>query len=282
MKKLFAKTAAKTWSKVAQTRELDRKSSPATPRPIEVAVFRRYLKKITPEKRDLKMLILGATPELRDLGIALGYEVLAADFSMDMINVLTSVMKYQGHQRNLIIKGNWLEMDRFFKQGIFDVIMGDAPFNNVLPKDYRKLFLIVKELLKPEGCLIIRQMVVEFSSVKEAEEIERMGQQKRMDWIELFFSIYLGSSKNRIWYSRKTKLVDISKFSYWVENHISEVKSPVKELYKKMVGKMRKGAYHSVLPRKELENLIKKYFAIIKIEKPLNLGLTPIYLLRKK
>lgn len=137
----------------------------------EAKKYKGWLKEISKNKKPLKALVLGATPELRDVLFELGYQVYCIDINLDMFLAMDELMDKK-NPGEVLIKANWLKNP--LAGAFFDVILGDAVLPNI-PWDQRKNFLIeIKRLLKPKGIFLTRAFYVpdkkRFSSVEEIFE----------------------------------------------------------------------------------------------------------------
>lgn len=277
--KKFTKLQLKAWGRVAQDREFNRLESPAAPQPKEVAVYRTYLKKILKGKKGARVLVLGATPELRDLPLSMGCQVVAVDFNWDMIGTLSSVMKYKNHKNEIVVKGDWFSMP--LEDNNFDVILADASLNNVVAKDYDRLLKIVKGFLKRNGYFLTRQMLVATTKEdKPKEEIIKQYKKVKATWIDLLLSLLLACSELTKWCNREAQEGSAQKFYEWTGVQ-SRKPGPARKEFKKMYSKFRIGTW-SFVTKDRFESLLKKYFKIVELKSPAGLGWTPIYLLKRK
>ncbi|MFH1850700.1 MAG: class I SAM-dependent methyltransferase [archaeon] len=107
-----------------------------------------------PSKR---ILLLGATPEIRESLAVLNCHVTCIDINKEMISAMNSVMKTTNPNEN-IINENWLENS--LSDGYFDIVIGDAVLPNVAWEDRDRLLLEVKRVLRPHGLFITRAFCV--------------------------------------------------------------------------------------------------------------------------
>ena len=66
---------------------------PARPAKEDIIIYRRFFNQYKNKNGKTKLLILGATPELRDLAASLKFDVTVADFNIEMIRALTPLRK---------------------------------------------------------------------------------------------------------------------------------------------------------------------------------------------
>jgi ubiquinone/menaquinone biosynthesis C-methylase UbiE len=136
--------------------------------PQEVKQYRNWLKKINKNKKPLKGLVLGATPELRDALVDFGYSVYSIDINLDMFLAMEELLKNK-NPNEVLLKTNWLNSP--LKDNYFDVIVGDAVLPNIPWEERKPLLSEVKRLLKPKGIFITRAFCVPdkkpFANVEE-------------------------------------------------------------------------------------------------------------------
>ncbi len=96
-----------------------------------------------------KALVLGATPEIRDLLAKLKFKVTLLDISLPMVRAMTFLKKTRNKEK--IVIGNWLKA-RFNEK--YDLVIGDSVINNLLPGQYTKFFKQVQRFLKNDGIFI--------------------------------------------------------------------------------------------------------------------------------
>ncbi len=135
------------WSRLAPPLRPDREV---------VAAFRQAL-----GPRAGKVLLLGVTPELADIGD----DVTAVDRSQPMIDYI-----WPGDTpRRRARCGDWLSIG--FADGAFDGVVGDGVLNFPRYADgTRALFAAIRRVLRPGGCFVCRL----FASPEETEPLERI------------------------------------------------------------------------------------------------------------
>ena len=104
-------------------------------------------------KRRLKVLVLGATPEFRDMLALKGHEITLLDILEPMHGAMTSIMRYKPKYEKLVI-GNWLNADKVLENNYYDAVFCDRPFDNIKFKDYDKFILAVKNILNKNGMIL--------------------------------------------------------------------------------------------------------------------------------
>jgi cyclopropane fatty-acyl-phospholipid synthase-like methyltransferase len=130
----------------------------------------------------MTVLLLGSTPEYRDILIEKDCSVLIVDNNKDNYHAMTMLMTRSPTQENFICE-SWLDIDWMAQK--FDVILGDHVIN-LLPKEQWPHFLqSLKKLLNPNGKLIQRVITKPESYEKNVETLARDTAETEG---ELFFS----------------------------------------------------------------------------------------------
>lgn len=171
------------------TSRAKRKASSA-PRQRDLKVYEFYLKQAVKGKKNIKVLVLGATPELRDLSLKYNYETVSADISWPNIAAMQSVLKNKNHPHDIIIKCDWLKLDQILKGNYFDVILADASLNNITPQNHAPLMRIMAKLLKKQGCLITRNFSFDkFLQKQQLSFFQTAYQKEQINWVEFFLAL---------------------------------------------------------------------------------------------
>lgn len=131
---------------------------PGRPSKSAIAEYRRHLKTAKQGlKRKPRVLIFGATPELRDVAYEEKYEVTFIDLNLEMILAMTSIMKHKNPEE-IAVCGNWCDLP--FQNHYFDAALGDIVLSNV-PGELQDTFLKeTQRVLKPQGYFISKIEVV--------------------------------------------------------------------------------------------------------------------------
>lgn len=105
------------------------------------------------------VLVLGATPELRNIALELGCKVLSMDINLEMISKREKNVTTKDHDRDVVARSNWLQ-PWFVKEHFFKAVIGDTCFTNLPYPQMIELFGIIKRLLQKEGVIIVRHAVL--------------------------------------------------------------------------------------------------------------------------
>ena len=136
------------------------KRGPGTSAPIEeeLEIYEEFFKIAIGNKKKTRNLVLGGTPELRDLALKYGSETIAVDISPKLLLALTNVMEHKNEDNNKFMIGDWLDMGKFLQRNSFDIILADLSINNIPFEKWESLFNTLKKLLKKKGYFIIRHI----------------------------------------------------------------------------------------------------------------------------
>ena len=270
----------KSWSKDAKTRG-DRKTTATAPIGNQLALYKKCLKKALGKRiKNSLVLVLGATPEVRNLALNLGCRVLAADINYDMLFNLESNIKDHGNMRNMVLRTNWLELDKYLKNNNFDAVIGDGVTGQLDPPGIVKLIENVKNLLKPGGYFITRIDVYlpEYPITPFAELLDEY-RNKKLDFLTFGTKALLYSDYSKKLYNKKTGLMSTYKLwnifndlfkqgviskkedDFFQERKVSQTHYmlPKSLLYRKMLGK-----YFKEIPLKQINEVWPTYMGRVK------------------
>lgn len=251
---------AKTWGKNI--------TPPSIPCKAQIKIWDEILKKIIKEKKKPRALILGATPEIRDLCLKNNFETITCDVNPDMIEGMKYLMKCKDYSQEKTIVIDWLKMK--LPKDSLDVIIGDAFLNQLSnAKDVEKLIKNISHLLKPRGLLLMRE-VVRLSSKPV------VGGEK--DWVR-YFKKYEKGELNRLdlysFYKYQSEIPPYKKSPTIVDCvfTLDKLKKLNKQenIFKDYILWLEKALGGISKPmlifiKKDLENLLKKYFKLLKVK----------------
>jgi len=125
--------------------------SPWRPSKKEVLFFKNFIKKLLKQRKHLEVLILGSTPEWRDMLSALpGIKVTLIDLNLTAKRGMDRLCRV-GRKKEKLVVGDWLKMDKILPHNYFDVVMNDEGFENVDVKKHDLMYRNIAEVLKPDG-----------------------------------------------------------------------------------------------------------------------------------
>lgn len=236
---------------------------PARPCPGQIEIWKKIIKEKVKGIENPKVLILGSTPELRDICAKYKLETIVCDISSNMIKAMDKLVKYKNPKEKKVIC-NWLNTD--FKKESFDLILGDASLNQLLGKNnLKKLLAKLKDLLKPNGHILLRE-VVRLSLkplIKGKEWIKwfEKYRKKKISKIELYMYLKYLSDANP--FPKSPSIVDWAPVFKKLTPLHKQAKVP-KDFYlwcKKVFGSKQHKRLLIFL-KKDLEKLLRKYFKL--------------------
>jgi hypothetical protein len=128
-------------------------TSPFRPSGGDIKNYEGILRRIN---RKEKVLILGATPELRDVVAKMDFDVTIADFSLPMVKGMLSFALYKEKYRERWVIADWLKLEKILKPAAFGIILGDLVLRNIEPLLQKKFLKIISDLLDSQGFFITR------------------------------------------------------------------------------------------------------------------------------
>ncbi|MFA4881080.1 MAG: class I SAM-dependent methyltransferase [Candidatus Doudnabacteria bacterium] len=267
-------TQVQTWQKIA--RNWANFTAPSRPSLGDCKVYELWTKRTLSTLRSPNILVLGVTPEIRNLlfkySLTQDAKVYLADINKGMFRAMRAFLNFN-NPNEYFKPCNWLKMP--FQREFFDFIIGDLVITNLALKDKEKFLKEIKRLLKEEGRFVTRILVYKenrnrnFNLSQVLNQYFQQYQKAQLslrDTLGYFYSAivqetYYLNEKGE--YSLKYLIADFEKLR-------KEIKDPLKKIF---LGKFLKD-YHSVLDDKVWvgmtqpahERLVKKHFQIEKIE----------------
>ncbi|MBU1694253.1 MAG: hypothetical protein KJ726_09105 [Verrucomicrobia bacterium] len=113
-------------------------------------VYDRWIAR-TAERRGARMLILGSTPELRDLALAHGLVPVSCDHSPVIWESMKALMTQRGPEEFLQV--NWLEIPEAHP---YDLVAGDGSLVMLRPDQIEPMLLKIAKLLAPTGAALLK------------------------------------------------------------------------------------------------------------------------------
>jgi spermidine synthase len=122
----------------------------------ELSVFEKYLGSLTRQRKDARILIMGSSPELRELAARANVHATVVANDLEVIERTTKLMRKRNKNEE------WLEGDILIlpiRKGSFDMIFGDHVLSDVSPFNKEKFYERMREILKSDGSVVIRSLV---------------------------------------------------------------------------------------------------------------------------
>lgn len=221
---------------------------PARPNPSEIAILASYIK---PQQ---KVLILGSTPEYRDLCASKDANVTVVDYDKTTYQSLSKLMKHSSSQETFI-HADWLSVNLAPE---YDVILGDHAINLIVKDKLPQLFQNMHQALKNENSRWITR-VITFEGLKKQtlEDILKNYRQHCQNqdffscttydiykqYLEKDYSVSLGNVWDQLHTSYLNGIMSAEEFSVYDELGIK--------------GSAGKGFFY---PKAEIEKLLFQYF----------------------
>ncbi len=123
---------------------------PIRPSADENRFYEHYVEEIS-KRRDPQMLILGATPDFRDMAIKRGIKPVSADLSRPVFDAMKDWMQEDGQEE--FLQGSWLEMP---EDRNFDLVIADCALNMLFKDALIPYFEKISKVLKDDGLFVQR------------------------------------------------------------------------------------------------------------------------------
>ncbi|MFA5050581.1 MAG: class I SAM-dependent methyltransferase [Patescibacteria group bacterium] len=254
---------------------------PNRPSKSECQIIEKF---IAQHKKPAKILILGGTPEFRDLVHRQKAEVTCVDISLDMLMAMTKWVKYQKNaDKETWIKAGWLTMP--VAQNYYDFVLGDFVICNIPIKLQPKFLAKIREVLKPGGCFITRHLFPIFPK-KSIQEFINLVIKKKFNQESISEFAYGGLFV--VWKAKdsstSTDGISSALKKSWQDEKNAARKKQIAKLIKIFHQQWPLGKTWWTLPEKEGEKMMKKYFKISAVKYGTDhpfVHQCPIYFLKK-
>lgn len=267
----------KWWKKVAP---------PVRPSKADLRIYEEFLTKAIKNKKKPKILVLGATPEMRDLGHKFNAEITVCDLSIEMIIATSQLMQYKNNvEKEIWTRANWVTVP--LQHNHYDIILGDGVTTNISWSEAKQWWKHLTELLKPNGVFITRAFFVDSKIAAKKIAITLIKKIFKKQNISKIDLASLNLALQLLNYNSKTKTVSTSNFKTLFFNYSKKFSLPQKKankIYRKLI-KIYPPKPIKVwrVPNKEqTENEAKRYFRIVKeLSAPSMPNSLSIYFLKK-
>jgi hypothetical protein len=240
------------------------------PSPGEVKIFERLFKKILKERGKLKVLILGMTPELRDIALKNRVNLTSVDISLEMIIATQDLISFP-NEKETLIRDNWLTVP--LAENYYDLAFADTAINMLGLQEWEKFLGKMKKHLKSDGYFLQRVVILpkDFKGCSYKEALERYRKEKDKAQA-LYYNVLAGLNDPDVWDKKSGKYITgevsrkfmkLLKKGEMTEEEFKAIKSP----NDKMV---------LIWPSEEFFlNLLKKHFSLITREVASDFKLCP-------
>lgn len=123
---------------------------PSRPTCSELNVYLKYIRELQySQKRKLKMLVLGSTPEFRDLGFEESMDVTVIDCNVDYHNTINREIHHKtALAREHFLNQRWQDLD---VPNAYDIIIGDLVIGNLASEELENFIERVSKSLTNGG-----------------------------------------------------------------------------------------------------------------------------------
>jgi len=274
-------------------------TDPGRPSRDDIRNYDKLLKKALKNRRDPNILVLGSTPEIRDLlykfSLLQNAKIVCVDMTRDMYMAMSELV-YARNPRERFVLGNWVDVK--FRQK-FDAIIGDYVNSNIGKEHKEKYFNNLLSALKPDGYFITRDVyilnIVKINSVADVFNKHlikvikgEISLKQSSMWIfdRLLWASWFETDDEKA--SVDAYESEIAEFGKKLDGASGEERL-MKAIYDGFIEVYRsfKGKYWTFYPKAKHEAMLKKFFTIeeTRHSNDYDRALTknsPIYLLKKK
>ena len=160
---------------------------PWRPTDKEIDIYEDYLLKAVKNIKKPKMLILGATPELRDLTAKHKIATTIVDINPNMVAAMASILEISdGREKKLI--ANWLEIPLPAHQ--FDAILCDHGMHWIFFDEWDKFLKDKNRLLKKGGYFINSYVTVDKNEIMNVDDIVKVFKNNKFTREDKFYYVY--------------------------------------------------------------------------------------------
>jgi len=117
----------------------------------EIKFWEKKVKEIA-KRKNPKVLVLGATPEIRDMLAKYKLDVTLIDLDLQVKRAMDRLRKRKNKKEELV-RANWLKMP--LPSNYFDMVIGDGNFENIALKDHNCFYKNIWRVVKPDGYVLM-------------------------------------------------------------------------------------------------------------------------------
>lgn len=248
----------------AHKRIVNRRNYPGAPCAAP-GILKKYEELIDKSLKGIKdpwVLILGSTPETREMILKRGYNLVTIDIGKEMIELANKFITTNQEKEEVIV-ADWLEMPLF--DNYFDLIIGDGVFNNVLFADCDKFAQNIIRVSKKDAKVIFREAVINPQrAVKSIRELIRNYRKSKNHWFDLFFDLLFYCDEKHCWYQADKMENRLEEMYKQIDNYFKEGIINKTELND--LNNLRSKIIHTFLTRPVFERFLKKYFKLLPVK----------------
>lgn len=226
MKQTKFKGHRKIWSKWAGLWE--KFTEPGRPSQDDIRNYNKLLIRELKNKKNPEILVLGSTPEIRDLlfkySLLQNANITCSDMTREMYEAMSELVNNK-NKKEKFVSGNWVDM-KFNRK--FDVVTGDYVNSNISTEYKDRYYKNILSLLKNSGCFITRDAII----TKEC----------RINSVDELFNKYIQKIKNEEITIKQsaTWIGDRLLWASWFENSEKDNKVSLKFFWPEILSLGRK------------------------------------------
>lgn len=218
--------------------------------------YNDFYNRMTEGIENPRVLVLGATPELRDIVLSHGDKLTTVDRNSQALHIKSKLMHYINNENETILNEDWLKMN--FKKNSFDVIIGDGVFTALDKTLHKSLNDKLHDIIKDTGYLLLREGAVTHARPRYAPSVHiheyRTGQYSLFD---LFFGLRL--------YNINFKSIDdntrksyLGKFHEKIDEYYQQGMLSARERNELIA--LAEELQHTLLHKEDLEEVLRTFF----------------------
>lgn len=205
----------------------------------------------------IRALVLGATPELRDIVLSYGHELTTIDKNRLSLEEKSKLMHYQNSALETVLIGDWLDLN--FPANTFDVVLGDGVLTALDKNEQIKVLAEIKKILKPTGSLLLREEAKIANSIKfQPNTIVTQYRSGHYNIFDLFFGLRL-HNKNYRAVDPKTQKVRLDDFLNTLKEYQKNNLISTEELHK--LSNLAEELEHTLISKTEIEQMLHLDFS---------------------
>jgi hypothetical protein len=177
---------------------------PARPSKAEVAIYEHALKNEINGYKEMEVLVLGATPELRSLSHRFGIRLTCVDFNATIFHILSDMVSPKGNEDFYCCDWKMMDIDR-----TFHIVLGDGSINMLSLSHHKPFLNNVYKLLDSGGLAVLRVHIIRPAVFTDVAEVFQWYRENKIE--EPVFTA-TRNHLDMLWLDRKTLGIDFNSF----------------------------------------------------------------------
>lgn len=149
--RLYRYFQRKHWEEISD--DWENLKPPFRPSGEDLAHYKKLIEFCAPRAK--RILLLGSTPELRDMLGDIFEKIIVVDFSKFVMKSLSRFLKSDKKRNETLIQYRWEKLNFLFHD-FFDIVIGDVVLDQFPPKEESIFLVSVRDILKRDGRFIMR------------------------------------------------------------------------------------------------------------------------------